>query len=75
MTNKLRYVLPLLTAGAAAVIAAVPNAATTNSSACINTGRSPVCQKSGHAELTIPNLVEAPSSLKGPFVPPYYPWR
>ena len=75
MTIKLRYVLPLLTAGAAAVIAAMPNAATTNSSAGIITGRSIVCQKSGDAALSIPNLIEVPSAVKGPFVPPYYPWR
>ena len=71
MTIKLRHVLPLLTAGAAAaVIAAVPSAAATNPNACINTGRSTVCETSGHAEISTPNPVGAPSSVKGPFIPP-----
>jgi hypothetical protein len=76
MAIKFRYVTPLLAAAAAAAaITVAPTAAATNPSACMNTGRSTVCQKPGHAEISIPDHGAAPSTVYGPFVPPYFPWR
>jgi hypothetical protein len=76
MAIKLRYITPLLAAVAAgAAIAAAPSAAATNPNACIHTERSTVCHKSGHAEMSVTDPVAAPSSIYGPFIPPYFPWR
>jgi hypothetical protein len=76
MGIKFRYVTPLLAAAAAAAaITVAPSATATNPSACMNTERSTLCQKSGHAEISTIDPGAPRSSIYGPFIPPYFPWR
>lgn len=76
MAIKFHYLSPLLgAAAAAAAIDVVPCAAATNPSACMNTRRSAVRQKPGHAEIGITDFGALPSTIYGLFVPHSFPWR
>ena len=68
MNIKLRFIAPLLLAGAAAAaITAAPNASAASERTCSNGGGATVCQRPGHVAIHAgPPQVSAPR-VYGPF--------
>ncbi len=69
MSIKLRYLTPFLIAGAAATaIAAAPaaSAATVGSPTCRDAGNASVCQKQGHASISVSPRDSVSQPLSGP---------
>jgi hypothetical protein len=70
MRVGLKYITPVLAAGAAAVaIAAAPTAAAANQQNCVSSSTSTLCQSPGDVELnsSIPAPFGGPFAVYGPF--------